>query len=287
MKLINTKMTRIAASTLAVCGALSVLGTAQAVELEVSITNLTQGNYFTPRLVVAHTDAADLFEVGTPASTALAWLAEAGVIDDEQEPASSGQNFESVLGPADTDNGSNTWHRFGGLVAPATTLTYTFDTMDKPLLSLASMLIPTNDAFIGLDSITIPTEPGTYSYYINAYDAGTELNDELNSTRTDITGVGGTPLGGYAAPGVAGAGAPPIAPSMSVGGTGVAAQVGVDMDGNAIGANEVVDGTDGPVHIHRNTLGDTSASDGASDLDSRVHRWLNPVAKVTIVVPAA
>ena len=84
MKLINTKMTRIAASTLAVCGALSVLGTAQAVELEVSITNLTQGNYFTPRLVVAHTDAADLFEVGTPASTALAWLAEAGVIDDEQ-----------------------------------------------------------------------------------------------------------------------------------------------------------------------------------------------------------
>ena len=284
MKHTNKKFAAIAVSATL---SFTALSSAQAVEIEISITNLTQANYFTPRLVVAHTDAADVFEVGTPASTALAWLAEAGVIDDAQEPASSGQNFEAVLGPADTDNGSNTWHRFGGLVAPATTLTYTFDTMDKPLLSLASMLIPTNDAFVGLDSIVLPTEAGTYSYYLNAYDAGTELNDEINSTRTDITGVGGTPLGGYAAPGVAGAGAPPIAPSMSVGGTGVAAKVGLDMDGNAIGANELVDGTDGPVHIHRNTLGDTSAVDGASDLDSTVHRWLNPVAKVTIVIPAA
>lgn len=278
------KVLKIAALSALIIGSLS---TASAVELNITITNLTQGNYFTPRLVVAHTDAADVFEVGTNASSALAWLAEAGVIDDEQEPASSGRNFEALLGPADTDNGSNTWHRFGGLVPPATSLSYPFDTMDKPLLSIAAMLIPTNDAFVGLDSIEIPTEPGTYHYYLNAYDAGTELNDELNSTRTDITGVGGTPLGGYAAPGVAGAGAPPIAPSMSIGGDGVAAKVGVGADGAAIGATEVIDGTDGPVHIHRNTLGDTSATDGASDLDATVHRWLNPVARVTIVVPAA
>jgi hypothetical protein len=160
--------------------------------------------------------------------------------------------------------------------------------MDKPLLSLVSMLIPTNDAFIGLDSIEIPTEPGTYTYYLNAYDAGTELNDELNSTRTDIMAEGGGALGGYAAPGVAGAGAPPIAPNMSTGGTGVAAKVGQAADGTALAvATEVIDGTDGPIHIHRNTLGDTSATAGASDLDSTIHRWLNPVAKVTIVVPAS
>ncbi|MGB3726389.1 MAG: spondin domain-containing protein [Glaciecola sp.] len=261
------------------CLAIASIGASQAVELEISITNLTQGNYFTPRLVVAHTDAADLFEVGETASMPLTWMAEAGVIMDSQEAASAGQNFESLLGPADTDNATNTWHFFDGLVAPATTVTYaSFDTLDKPLLSIVSMLIPTNDAFIGLDSIEIPTEAGTYTYYVNAYDAGTELNDELNSTRTDITGPGGTALGGYGAPGVAGAGAPPIAPSMSVGGTGVA---------SIVVSGEVADGTDGPVHIHRNTLGDTSASSGASDLNSTVHRWLNPVAKVTIVVPAS
>ncbi|MGQ8366029.1 hypothetical protein [Glaciecola sp. 1036] len=44
---------------------------AQAVEVEVGITNLTQGVFFTPRLVVAHTADADLFEVGEDASMAL------------------------------------------------------------------------------------------------------------------------------------------------------------------------------------------------------------------------
>jgi hypothetical protein len=284
------KITKVAAATFLTFAALGAsLNTAYAVEVEISITNLTQANYFTPRLVVAHTAEADLFEVGEDASTALAWVAEAGVITDAQNAASAGMNFEAVLGPADTDNGSNTWHFFGNLVPPATTLTYaSFDTMDKPYLSIVSMLIPTNDAFVGLDSIMIPTEPGTYSYYLNAYDAGTELNDELNSTRTDITAVGGSALGGYAAPGVAGAGAPPISPSMSIGGTGVGAKVGEAADGSALAvATEVIDGTDGPIHIHRNTLGDTSATAGASDLDSTVHRWLNPVAKVTIVVPAS
>lgn len=278
------KLNKLAAATFL---SFATVGTASAVTLDVSITNLTNSMYFTPRLVVAHDNTVDTFEVGETSSTALAWLAEAGVIDDAQNAASSGQNFEAMLGPVDTDNGTNSWHRFGGMVAPASTVSYPFDTMDYEYLSLLTMLIPTNDAFAGMDSIKIPTEPGTYTYYLNAYDAGTELNDELNSTRTDITEEGGLPLGGYGVPGVAGAGAPPIAPTMGTGGTGVAVTVGFDQDGNALASpTEVVDGTDGPVHIHRNVLGDTSDTAGASDLDSRIHRWLNPVARVTITVPA-
>ena len=139
--------------------------------------------------------------------------------------------------------------------------------MDKPYFSLLPMLIPTNDAFAGLDSIMLPTEPGTYTYYLNAYDAGTELNDELNSTRTDITEEGGLALGGYGLPGVAGAGAPNIAPSMGTGGTGGAVTVGFDENGDPLASpTEVVDGTDGPVHIHRNTLGDTNTTGGSSNL---------------------
>ena len=38
------------------------------------------------------------------------------------------------------------------------------------------------------------------------------------------------------------------------------------------------------VHIHRNTLGDTDNAGGVSDLDSRVHRWLNPVVRVIVTV---
>lgn len=270
-----------AASAIALACSSSAL---MAQTIDIQITNLTHAQHFTPRLVIAHDSTVDAFEPGVDASSALAWLAEAGVIDDAQEPASSGQNFEALLGPTDTDNGSNTWHRFGGLVAPSMSLSYPFDTMDKPYLSILSMLIPTNDAFVGLDSIKIPTTPGTYTYMLHAYDAGTELNDELNSTRTDIVEQGGTPLGGYGAPGVAGVGASPV--PLGVGGTGVAVKVGFAQDGTAIGANEVVDGTDGPVHIHRNVLGDTSLTDGASDLQSTEHRWLNPVARVTITIPA-
>lgn len=113
------KFTKLASALLLSMAAVSAT---QAVTLDVEITNLTQAQSFTPRLVIAHDNTVDAFEVGQPASSALAWLAEAGVIDDAQNADSSGANFEAALGPVDTDNGSNTWHRFGGLLAPKATL---------------------------------------------------------------------------------------------------------------------------------------------------------------------
>lgn len=38
------------------------------------------------------------------------------------------------------------------------------------------------------------------------------------------------------------------------------------------------------VHIHPGNIGDSDAAGGISDLDSSSHRWLNPVATITIVV---
>jgi hypothetical protein len=114
------------------------------------------------------------------------------------------------------------------------------------------MLLPTNDAFAGLNAIEIPTVPGTYVFDVPAYDAGTEANDEL------ITGGG--------APGAAGIPADP----GGLAGTGGTGAAGTDANPN--------------VHIHRGSLGDTDAAAGNSDLDSRVHRWLNPVVRVTITV---
>ena len=37
------------------------------------------------------------------------------------------------------------------------------------------------------------------------------------------------------------------------------------------------------VHIHPGNIGDSDAAGGISDLDSSSHRWLNPVATITIV----
>lgn len=262
----------------------SAVGSAQAVTLDIEFTNLTKGQSFTPRLLVAHDGSEDLFQVGETATRGLAWLAEAGVIDDFQDPASAGSNFQAELGGtapsapnALVQNPTNNWQRFGGLLPPSQTRTYVFDAGDFEFFTMASMLIPTNDAFVGLDSIRVPTEPGTYTFLLNAYDAGTELNDELGTgpDQTLVEAGTGLPLGGYAVPGVAGA--PTSIVPVPTTGTGVAAQ--------AING-EVIDGTDGPVHIHRNVLGDTDDAGGASDLDSRVHRWLNPVARLVITVPA-
>ena len=141
----------------------------------------------------------------------------------------------------------------GGLLAPGASTSTSVPVEDHNRnLSIVGMLLPTNDGFAGLDSAWVPRRPGTYTYYLNGYDAGTEANDEL------ITGGG--------APGVPGI---PAAPGEDAGsgGTGAAGP-----DSNPY------------VHIHRGVLGDTDLAGGISDLDSRIHRWLNPVARIVIHV---
>ena len=47
-------------------------------------------------------------------------------------------------------------------------------------LSMASMLLPTNDGFIGLDGVTMPWFRGQVVAHVSpGYDAGSEENDEL------------------------------------------------------------------------------------------------------------
>ena len=120
-------------------------------------------------------------------------------------------------------------------------------------LSLTAMLLPTNDGFVGLNSWKIPTEAGTYTIYLNGYDAGTEANDERVVEGSGALGVPGIP----AAPGG----------NAGTGGSGVTSSESNTM-----------------VHIHPGNLGDDDLEAGISDLDNTVHRWLNPVAKLTVTV---
>ena len=82
----------------------------------------------------------------------------------------------------------------GGLLAPASSTTFSMNTdgTSNDRLSIVAMLLPTNDAFAGLNAVEIPTEPGTYVFNVNAYDAGTEANDEL-LTGGGASGVPGMP----------------------------------------------------------------------------------------------
>lgn len=213
---------------------------ATAADLTLTLTNLTNGTYFTPLLVSAHDDGADLFEPGTTASDELVAMAEGGNIDGLIAMV-GGEDADTIANPA------------GGLLAPGDTVTLSITTVpERPLLSLVAMLLPTNDGFVGLDSLALPTTAGSYHYDLLAYDAGSEANDEL------VTGGG--------APGVAGIPADPGGNS-GTGGSGVTVQE-----------------SNPTVHIHRGVLGDGQSGGGISDLDRTVHRWLNPVARLTIDV---
>lgn len=210
-------------------------------EMDVEVSNATGDVYFTPLLVTAHDNATHLFQAGTAASAGLEIMAECG----------DTSTLLTSLGGADDDTVDNP---ASGLLAPGASTTAIINTNDtgNTHISIVAMLLPTNDGFVGLDALEVPVTAGTYTYYLKAYDAGTEGNDELITSGCDAStaGIPADPTG-----------------AAGTGGTGVA---GVDSNTT--------------VHIHRGTLGDTNASGGASDLDSTVHRWLNPVAKVVITV---
>lgn len=220
---------------------LLVATVSNAADFNVRIVNLTNGIYYTPFLVAAHPEGESLFSTGQPASANLQAMAEGGDI------AGLVADMTAIGATISADPA-------GGLLPPAssTNVDLNTDGTSNLRLSVVAMLLPTNDAFAGLNAIEIPTAPGTYTYNVPAYDAGTEANDEL------VTGGG--------APGAAGIPADPGGLTGS-GGTGAAV---ADANPN--------------VHIHRNTLGDTDNAAGTSDLDSRVHRWLNPVVRVVVTV---
>ncbi len=226
-----------------IAGSLLASGSILARDVTIEVSNLTNGTYFTPLLIAVHGSDDFLFRTGHSASASLQAMAEGGDISGlVKDVEFAGGDY--IANPAE------------GLLAPGASTSATLDISGKnnatTNLSIVAMILPTNDGFIGLDSLAIPRKAGTYTYLLNGYDAGTEANDEL------ITGGG--------APGAAGIPADPGA-NGGTGGTGAAGP-----DFNNL------------VHIHRGVLGDMDPEGGFSDLDATVHHWLNPVARVVITV---
>jgi hypothetical protein len=125
------------------------------------------GIYFTPLLVSAHPSTTALFMSGDEASLNLKAMAEGGDVSGLVTDLDA-VNADSITNPA------------GGLLAPGTSIMTTLSTaVENTNLSIVAMMLPTNDGFIGLNNWKVPTEAGTYTININAYDAGTEANTEL------------------------------------------------------------------------------------------------------------
>lgn len=148
----------------------SVAGNVQASDrnarYEVTITNITKAQTFTPQLVVTHSPAVRLFELGAPASEQLAVLAEDGSPVPLTEVL---QNAGDAVSDVQT---------IAGLLAPGSSATVIVDASSRhQFLSVAAMLIPTNDTFMALNLGRLPLH-GSATYHLPAYDAGSEPNDQ-------------------------------------------------------------------------------------------------------------
>ncbi len=136
---------------------------------QVEITNLTNAQRFTPRLAATHSADVQIFSAGEMASAGLKLLAESG------DPSLLAAELSGMSGVADiaiTDI-------VPPLLEPGATEVLMLTARGRATrLSLAAMLIPTNDAFVGLNT-PLPNGNKTTEVYAYAYDAGTEVNDEL------------------------------------------------------------------------------------------------------------
>ncbi len=153
-------------------------------EYEVTITNAS-ATVFTPILAVAHNSGVKLFEVGTQAGPELTELAESG------SPA----GFAALA--ADNPELVGDAQASGGPLGPGQSVVVDLSApRNFRLLSIAAMLLPTNDSFVGLQSVSLPRFRGqTRSYQAVGYDAGSETNDELcaNIPGPQCDGVGLSP----------------------------------------------------------------------------------------------
>ncbi len=135
---------------------------------EVTVTNLTTGQIMTPYVVATHDDSYRLFGRGLYASAGLQQVAENGDVPVlvAELAANPAVNDVQVAAPA-----------AGPPVFPGQSVSAVVEaSTTSRYLSVAGMLICTNDGFGGVSSVKLPEVSKTV--YAYAWDAGTEINTE-------------------------------------------------------------------------------------------------------------
>ncbi|MCY3958613.1 MAG: spondin domain-containing protein [Chloroflexi bacterium] len=139
---------------------------------DVTIKSLTSAQPFTPAVIATHRSNVQLFATGQPASPEIQDVAENGAVPG------------LVQWWHDNPDASHVAVAFGGGEHPpimpgaSSTITIVAD-RGADQLSVASMLICTNDGFTGGAGLALPEAFGqTANYMARAYDAGTERNTE-------------------------------------------------------------------------------------------------------------
>lgn len=133
---------------------------------EVTITNITKGQIFSNPIVISHNKDFKLFKLGYPAPVGLPDLAEDG-----------------MTGPlSDYLDGLDSVFQYitaASAVMPGASVTVEIETRKRfRYLSLAGMLVSTNDAFFAVRGLAVHKKYGSTAAAL-AYDAGSEVNSEM------------------------------------------------------------------------------------------------------------
>jgi hypothetical protein len=205
----------------------------------VTLENLTHGQPFSPPIAATtRRSAPHMFQDGQFGSKELESIAEDGnevPMFDLFHGSNEVTDAVDVARPL-TPHGSSK----GGF---DDRVTFTIKARGGDRLSLAAMLICTNDGFLGLDQVALPHRGDEAVFLLSGYDAGTERNTERSQDIVDPCSA----LGPAVLPG--------------------------DPNGNT---DDAVDETPhGPIRPH-------PGIQGTGDLDPALHGWQNPVARVTV-----
>ncbi|MEQ3491050.1 spondin domain-containing protein [Vibrio sp. SSH13-20] len=147
----------------------------------INVANLTANQPMSPLAILAHNDKYKLFEIGKSASVELEHLAEGG------------SNAE-LLALKDSNDYVYQTLSGNGLVLPGSSdsVTFTVDPHKAGYVSVASMFVNTNDAFVGETGLSLKSLAvgESYEMSMNVWDSGTELNDEFAATIPGPAGGG-------------------------------------------------------------------------------------------------
>lgn len=140
------------------------LSTVHAQSFEITITNLTRGQIFSPVLAVTHSRGQTLFTSGEAATSELAALAQDANADGLTALLSSTAGVNEIV------------HGTGVILPGKSETLLIHSNFRARYFSLVSMLVTTNDAFMAVNRVKLPRRFSMIS--VPAYDAGAEDNDE-------------------------------------------------------------------------------------------------------------
>lgn len=147
-------------------------------------TQYPTSSHFSPLIGAAHGPAADFYEMGQSASAGIESMAETGgtsVLSGEVQTAiDAGDALQEIRGDGIPHSETSTRAEFG--VSDA-----------FPLVTLVSMVAPSPDWFVGVDSLNLKDMNGdfydTLSVDLRVYDAGSDQGVTFTSGNSDSNDV--------------------------------------------------------------------------------------------------